>query len=275
MPLRCVRRTGTLLVGGGRAAVEACVPVGAPPSTRWNVWSRSSESATPPSPTLRRRPLGRAAPPAPRDPRHRYGRRPPLGRDPERARRPRREGHRGGGGARRPHPHGEGVRRSHRRRAQPVALHKVDHSTVLNPILFQKGIKSLLGVPLLAHGEMVGVMHVGTMSRRRFTKDEVELLQLVADRVASRSTSACRTRPRRARGVPADVPPRGPAVHAGTARGDAVPAGRHRRRRRWRLVRQFVLPGGEIVLVIGDVAGHGLPAASLMGKCATPSARTR
>src|SRR4029450_11765629 len=35
----------------------------------------------------------------------------------------------------------------------PVALHRVDHSTVLNPILFQKGIKSLLGVPLLAHGE--------------------------------------------------------------------------------------------------------------------------
>jgi anti-sigma regulatory factor (Ser/Thr protein kinase) len=28
----------------------------------------------------------------------------------------------------------------------------------------------------------------------------------------------------------------------------------------------FILPSGEIVLVIGDVAGHGLPAASLMGK---------
>ena len=28
----------------------------------------------------------------------------------------------------------------------------------------------------------------------------------------------------------------------------------------------FLLPGGDIVLVIGDVAGHGLPAASLMGK---------
>ena len=28
----------------------------------------------------------------------------------------------------------------------------------------------------------------------------------------------------------------------------------------------FVRPEGDIVLVIGDVAGHGLPAASLMGK---------
>ena len=67
---------------------------------------------------------------------------------------------------------------------KPVVLHRVDHSTVMNPILFQKGIRSLLGVPLLAQGEVVGVMHVGTKTRRRFTRDDTELLQLVADRVA-------------------------------------------------------------------------------------------
>ena len=43
----------------------------------------------------------------------------------------------------------------------PVALSRVDHDTVLNPILFQKGIRSLLGVPLVAHGDLIGVLHVG------------------------------------------------------------------------------------------------------------------
>ncbi|HEV2951835.1 MAG TPA: GAF domain-containing protein, partial [Actinomycetota bacterium] len=66
----------------------------------------------------------------------------------------------------------------------PVALYRVDHSTVLNPILFQKGIRSLLGVPLLANNEVVGVMHVGTTTPHTFSQDEIDLMQLVADRVA-------------------------------------------------------------------------------------------
>ena len=31
---------------------------------------------------------------------------------------------------------------------RPVILHDVDHADVLNPILREKGIKSMLGVPL-------------------------------------------------------------------------------------------------------------------------------
>ena len=67
---------------------------------------------------------------------------------------------------------------------QPVILDDVDHADVLNPILRQKGIKSMLGVPLLVDGNALGVIHVGTLVHRRFTADDVELLQLVADRVA-------------------------------------------------------------------------------------------
>jgi len=68
--------------------------------------------------------------------------------------------------------------------ARPVVLDDVDHADVLNPILRQKGIKSMLGVPLLAGGEVVGVLHVGTLVPRRFTDDEVDLLQLAGDRAA-------------------------------------------------------------------------------------------
>jgi two-component system sensor histidine kinase MtrB len=65
-----------------------------------------------------------------------------------------------------------------------VVLDDVDHADVLNPILREKGIKSMLGVPLLAAGDVIGVLHVGTLVHRRFTGEDVELLALVAQRVA-------------------------------------------------------------------------------------------
>jgi signal transduction histidine kinase len=67
---------------------------------------------------------------------------------------------------------------------RPVILPVVDHDHVMNPILLDKGIKSMLGVPLLAYDHVVGVMHVGTLQPHDFVQDDVELLQLVADRAA-------------------------------------------------------------------------------------------
>jgi signal transduction histidine kinase len=67
---------------------------------------------------------------------------------------------------------------------RPVVLDDVDHAHVLNPILREKGIKSMLGVPLVVEGEVQGVFHVGSLVPRAFSEDEVELLQLVADRAA-------------------------------------------------------------------------------------------
>jgi signal transduction histidine kinase len=66
----------------------------------------------------------------------------------------------------------------------PVILDDVDHADVINPILREKGIRSMLGVPLIVRGESLGVLHVGTLELRAFTTDDTELLQLVADRVA-------------------------------------------------------------------------------------------
>jgi serine phosphatase RsbU (regulator of sigma subunit)/anti-sigma regulatory factor (Ser/Thr protein kinase) len=149
----------------------------------------------------------------------------------------------------------------------PVALHRVDHDTVLNPILYQKGIRSLLGVPLVAHGDLVGVMHVGTMTRRRFSRDEIELLQVVADRVALALRARLSNRSRIVieafqRTFLPEVLPFLPGVRVATRylpAATAVGVGGD-----W--FDTFVRPEGDIVLVIGDVAGHGLPAASLMGK---------
>jgi signal transduction histidine kinase len=65
---------------------------------------------------------------------------------------------------------------------RPVVIDDVDHSEVLNPILREKGVKSLLGAPLIADGSFLGVVHVGTLRHRKFTEDDVALLEVVAQR---------------------------------------------------------------------------------------------
>ena len=67
---------------------------------------------------------------------------------------------------------------------QPVAIEDVQDGDVVNPVLRQKGIRSLLGVPLLVGGRLLGVLHVGTLVPRHFRDVDVDLLQMVADRVA-------------------------------------------------------------------------------------------
>src|SRR5262245_19465720 len=76
---------------------------------------------------------------------------------------------------------------------EPVQIGHVDRSTVVNPLLWEHGLRAMLGVPILAQGELVGVLHVGSTARRRFTDSEVGLLRLVADRVAM-ATHAHRSR---------------------------------------------------------------------------------
>jgi signal transduction histidine kinase len=67
---------------------------------------------------------------------------------------------------------------------KPVILPDVDHAHVLNPILREKGIKSMLGVPLVVHDQVIGVIHVGTLKPYSFDDDDIDLLQLAAERAA-------------------------------------------------------------------------------------------
>ena len=56
-----------------------------------------------------------------------------------------------------------------------------------------RGIKSLLGVPLFADGEVIGVLHVGSVTGRSFGTDDAELLQLASER-ASRAVHSLMAR---------------------------------------------------------------------------------
>lgn len=67
---------------------------------------------------------------------------------------------------------------------QPIVIDDVSQADLYNPLLRQKGIKSLLGVPLFVEGRATGVLHVGKLESAHFTDEDVRLLQLVADRIA-------------------------------------------------------------------------------------------
>jgi serine phosphatase RsbU (regulator of sigma subunit)/anti-sigma regulatory factor (Ser/Thr protein kinase) len=67
---------------------------------------------------------------------------------------------------------------------RPIVVPDVDRVEIVNPILPEKGVRSLLGVPLLVEGRLIGVLHVGSLAPREFSDDDSELLQLAADRIA-------------------------------------------------------------------------------------------
>jgi len=148
---------------------------------------------------------------------------------------------------------------------RPVILTHVDHTTVLNPILMDKGIRSLLGVPLMANGKVIGVLHVGSLTPRGFTSDDATLLQLAADRAAL-AVQSLRSADERIAAValqrsllPSALPVvPGLRIAARYVPGSGVLGGD------WYDV--FVLPSGELGVVIGDVAGSGLQAAVVMGR---------
>jgi anti-sigma regulatory factor (Ser/Thr protein kinase)/putative methionine-R-sulfoxide reductase with GAF domain len=149
---------------------------------------------------------------------------------------------------------------------KPIILERVDHTNVLNPILWERGIRSLLGVPLLSSGSVIGVLHVGTLGEHRFTGDDVRLLEIVADRVASAIQSRQAETERTAARVlqRSLLPARLPVVPGLEMAARYVPAEHGGVGGDWYDV--FVLPSGGLCVVIGDVVGRGLAAADVMGR---------
>jgi phosphoserine phosphatase RsbU/P len=148
---------------------------------------------------------------------------------------------------------------------EPVILTEVSQRTVSNPLLVERGIQSLLGVPLFAGGKVIGVLHVGSLSRREFTQEDVDLLRLAGDRAALALQSMMAQDDAQAavalhRSLLPAALPAVPGIDlaaryvtgSGNVGGD------------WYDV--FVLPDGKVGIVVGDVAGAGLRAAVIMGR---------
>jgi serine phosphatase RsbU (regulator of sigma subunit)/anti-sigma regulatory factor (Ser/Thr protein kinase) len=145
---------------------------------------------------------------------------------------------------------------------------ELDSGDVPNPLLRDEDVRSLLAVPFSLEGGLAGVLQVGTLSERSFTKEDGDLLQLVADRAAlaiehsllyEREHSLVEAFQRNL--LPERLPqppgvelaarylPGGRRAEVGGDWYDAIP-----------------LEDGRIGLAIGDVVGHGLEAAALMGR---------
>src|SRR3954451_15425132 len=148
-----------------------------------------------------------------------------------------------------------------------IVVDDVAKADVLSPILRQE-VKSLLGVPLLAEDRIIGVMHVGTIERREVSAEDTVVLQLASDRAARAIERARRFQQEHDTAVTLQrslLPDRLPDLPglalaarylpgaAGTEVGgdwyDVIP-----------------LADGRVGIVMGDVVGRGIPAASLMGQ---------
>ena len=129
-------------------------------------------------------------------------------------------------------------------------------------------ITSLLAVPLADGEQVIGSIHVGTLTRRDFDEETIALLRLAADRAG---LAIARTRlyererriaselqrsllPKRLPAVPGvELDARYlPGVNGTTVGGDWYDA--------------IALPAGRVALAIGDVVGRGISAAATMGQ---------
>jgi sigma-B regulation protein RsbU (phosphoserine phosphatase) len=149
---------------------------------------------------------------------------------------------------------------------RPLVLDRIDSSTVANPILWEKGIRSMLGVPLIVGETLIGVLHAGSFSGDAFDENDVMLLEVVADKVAEAVEAGIASSERRAAGVlqrsllPSALPrhshiefaSRYAPAERGDVGGDWYDA--------------FELPSGEVWVMTGDVTGHGLRPAIIMGR---------
>jgi putative methionine-R-sulfoxide reductase with GAF domain len=146
-----------------------------------------------------------------------------------------------------------------------VILEKVDHTNVRNPILLDIGIRSLLGVPLIVDGETIGVLHVGTLGTRSFSDRDAELLQLVADRAALAINAGLLKQERTvASALQRSLLPRLPEISGLEIAARYVPGHDRLVGGDWYDV--FELPTGRVGAAIGDVVGHGLHSATVMGR---------
>ncbi|UDY25086.1 PP2C family protein-serine/threonine phosphatase [Nocardioides sp. Kera G14] len=148
---------------------------------------------------------------------------------------------------------------------QPVVLGEVNDSTVLNPVLLQHGVSSLLGVPIIDGSALLGVLHVGFLDHHDFTDGEKlrlteyagEMGRLLNDRFHDAQHTAALTLQRSLLPTALRVPA-GLAMAARYVPADGDLGGD------WYDV--FELPDGRVGLVMGDVVGHGLDSAIVMGR---------
>jgi PAS domain S-box-containing protein len=149
---------------------------------------------------------------------------------------------------------------------RPVILDGLQGAAGLDAMLAEAAPRALMASPLTVKGRMAGVVEIATRKQRRFTPEEESLLVLMADR-AGLAIEHARAYEREVGTVEMlqhsllpDKLPKLPGVRiaARYKPGGADVGGD------W--YDALPLDDGRVGLAMGDVVGHGLGAASLMGQ---------
>lgn len=148
---------------------------------------------------------------------------------------------------------------------EPVVLNEVNEVSVLNPILREAGVRRLLGVPVYGEKGLLGVLHVGTFETRDFSAADIASLEHAAAEIGLRLSertvddghlAALALQRSLLPAAPPSIEGLDIAVRYLPAEGDLGGD--------WYDI--FGLPSGRIGFVMGDVEGHGLRSAVVMGR---------
>lgn len=148
---------------------------------------------------------------------------------------------------------------------EPVVLNEVTEVSVLNPILRDFGVRRLLGVPVFGSEDLLGVLHVGSLGARNFTLEDIRRLEAAAAEIGQRMSQKAHDDAHLAAlalqrsllpAAPPSIDGLDVAVRYLPAEGDLGGD--------WYDI--FTLPSGKVGFVMGDVEGHGLRPAVIMGR---------
>ncbi|MBW4632912.1 MAG: GAF domain-containing protein [Iphinoe sp. HA4291-MV1] len=82
-------------------------------------------------------------------------------------------------------PIGQGIAGHIAASMEPMIVNDLSQVEIFSPILRQKDLQSLVGIPLPLKQGAVGVLHVGTSQFRQFSEQDLQQLQLVAHRITA------------------------------------------------------------------------------------------
>ena len=150
--------------------------------------------------------------------------------------------------------------------SRPVTLQELPEGGGLDPMMAAAGVGSLMASPLVVKGRLAGVVEVAMRSPRPFTLEEESLLILMADR-AGLAIEHARAYEREVSNVEllqrSLLPDRLPEVDGIQIAARYMPGGADVGGDWYDAI---LLDGGRVGVAMGDVVGHGIGAASLMGQ---------
>ena len=149
---------------------------------------------------------------------------------------------------------------------RPVTLQEITAGGGLDPMMAEAGVSSLMASPLVLKGRLAGVVEVAMRTPRPFTLEDESLLILMADR-AGLAIEHARAYEREVSNVEllqrSLLPDRLPEVEGIQIAARNMPGGADVGGDWYDAI---PLEGGRVGVAMGDVGGHGIGAASLMGQ---------